>query len=42
LYGLLQNKSLEWSADFANNVAAASLADFGLHWLKNFDKEAFK
>ena len=34
LYGLIKNKSLKWSANFANQIAAKSLSDFGLHWLK--------
>lgn len=31
LYGLIKNKPLKWSAKFANQVAAKSLASFGLH-----------
>ena len=34
LYGLIKNRSLKWSANFANQIAAKSLSDFGLHWLK--------
>jgi ribokinase len=34
LYGLLKNKSLKWSAKFANKIAAKSISDFGLKWLK--------
>lgn len=34
LFGLLQSKSLKWSANFANRLAAKSLTDFGLQWLK--------
>jgi len=34
LYGLIKNKSLKWSANFANQIAAKSLTDFGLQWLK--------
>lgn len=33
LYGLLKNKSIKWSADFANEVAAKSLVNYGLNWL---------
>lgn len=35
LYGLLKNKSLEWSANFANKIASQSVSDFGLGWLGN-------
>ena len=34
LYGLIKNRSLKWSANFANQIAAKSLTDFGLQWLK--------
>lgn len=34
LYGLIKGKSLRWSANFANGLAAKSLTDLGLHWLK--------
>lgn len=37
LNGLLQSKSLKWSANFANKVAAQSLTSYGLHWLKTTD-----
>lgn len=33
LYGILKNKSLKWSAKFANKIAARSLSNFGLTWL---------
>jgi ribokinase len=36
LYGLLNDKSLEWSAKFASKIAAKSLTDYGLHWLYDF------
>lgn len=36
LFGLLKNKSLEWSAKFANKIAAKSISDFGLRWLNYF------
>jgi len=32
LYGLLKNKPLKWSANFANKIAAQSLTGFGLSW----------
>ncbi|HSX40844.1 MAG TPA: PfkB family carbohydrate kinase [Candidatus Saccharimonadales bacterium] len=34
LYGLLEKKSLEESAFLGNKIAAKSLTDFGLNWLK--------
>lgn len=34
LYGLLKNKSLEWSARNASVVASNSLSDYGLNWIK--------
>lgn len=34
LYGLLMNKSLEWSAKFASKLAAKSLSDYGINWIK--------
>lgn len=35
IYGLIKNKSLEQSADFANKLAAKALSDYGLHWMKS-------
>lgn len=35
LYGIINQKSLEWSADFANQIAAKSISDFGLHWVRD-------
>jgi len=35
LYGLLKNKSLEWSAKFASQLAAQSLSDYGINSLNN-------
>ncbi len=32
LYGLLKNKSLEWSAKNASEIASCSLGDYGLNW----------
>lgn len=32
LYGVLKNKSLKWSAAFANKLAAKSLSNFGMTW----------
>lgn len=32
LFGILKNKSLKWSAAFANKLAAKSLSDFGTKW----------
>lgn len=37
LYGLLNNKTLEWSAKLASLTAAKSLTDYGLNWLKKYD-----
>ena len=34
MYGLLEKKSLEETARFANAKASESLSDYGLHWLK--------
>lgn len=39
LYGLLENKSLEWSADFANSLAAKAITNYGLSWLQNYTKK---
>jgi len=33
LYGLIKNKSLKWSANFANKIASQSVTDYGLNWL---------
>lgn len=32
LYGLLKNKSLEWSAKYASEIASKSLGNYGLSW----------
>lgn len=37
LYGLLKNKSLEWSARYATEIAGKSLSGYGLSWLNNND-----
>ncbi|MBI2622637.1 MAG: adenosine kinase [Candidatus Levybacteria bacterium] len=37
LYGLIKNKSLKWSAKFANKIASKSVSDFGLNWLRNIN-----
>lgn len=37
LYGLLKNMSLRNSAEFASKLAAASLGNYGLKWLKDYD-----
>jgi ribokinase len=35
IYGLIKNKSLEWSASLGNKMAAKALSDFGQHWMKS-------
>ena len=40
LWGFLKNKSLRWSASFANKLAAASLGGYGLNWLKLADRRS--
>ena len=37
LFGLIKNKSLEWSADFGIKIASLSLTDFGLKWLEQLN-----
>lgn len=38
LYGLLNNKSLKWSAEFANKIASKCITDYGLRWLNKIRK----
>lgn len=33
LFGVLNNKSLSWSANFGNKMGAKSVTDYGLNWL---------
>ncbi len=36
LFGILNKKTLQWSASFGNKVASNALTDYGLSWLKDF------
>lgn len=33
IYGILKKRSLRWSANFANEIGAKSVTDYGLNWL---------
>lgn len=34
IYGLIKNRSIEWSAKYASKISAKSVTDFGLLWMK--------